>query len=155
MPSQTNSVPGGANGFSCVYLTSSASAAALASKLLESAQIRIHHSTGLEGAHERLKATQSRVLLTDVAFQAGHWRDALRMAATLPGTALVVVSRLADERLWIGALERGAYDLILWPFRADELRRVLENAHFYSSRADAPMRKAQSDSTPRYARQRA
>lgn len=38
--------------------------------------------------------------------------------------------RLADERLWIDALERGVYDVILEPFRGDELRSILVNANF-------------------------
>jgi DNA-binding NtrC family response regulator len=101
--------------------------------MVKSAQIDIHHSTGLEDAKARLTATRSCVLLTDVVFERGTWRDALQMTALLPRTALVVVSRLLDERLWIGALERGAYDMILKPFQADELRRVLENACFHSA----------------------
>jgi len=35
--------------------------------------------------------------------------------------------------LWIGVLEQGAYDLIQNPFRADELRRILENAHSHAT----------------------
>jgi FixJ family two-component response regulator len=42
-------------------------------------------------------------------------------------------ARLADERLWIGVLEQGAYDLIQNPFRADELRCILENAHSHAT----------------------
>ena len=42
---------------------------------------------------------------------------------------LVVASRLADEKLWLGVLEHGAYNLTLKPFQADELCRVLRNAH--------------------------
>jgi len=106
----------------------------MASTLVESAQIRIHRSPTLNDAKARLHATKSRVLLTDVSFQRGGWEDALRMAARRPvRTALVLVSRLADERLWIDALERGAYDLILQPFHADELRRILGNAHLHAT----------------------
>ncbi len=128
-------------GFSCVYLTSSIPSAALASSMVESAQIHIHPSTGLDDARARLKATKSRVLLADVAFEGGNWRDALRMTALLPRTALVVASHLADERLWIGALEQGAYDLILKPFQAEDLRHILENAHFCATSAAAPLRR--------------
>ena len=113
-------VSGHAAGFLCVYLTSSIRTAEMASTLLSSAQILIHHSATLTDAKARLLATQSRVLLTDISFEGGGWEDALRMAARLPRpTALVLVSRLADERFWIEALELGAYDLILEPFRAD------------------------------------
>jgi len=121
-------------GFGCVYLTRSVREAELASALVETAQIRIYHATGLDDARTRLKLTRSRVLLADTAIGKGKgWKDALQMAARLrPSTVLVVASRLADERLWLGVLEHGAYDLILKPFQADELRRVLENAHSHA-----------------------
>jgi DNA-binding NtrC family response regulator len=121
--------------FSCVYLTSSTGAAELASTLVKPAQIHIHRSTSLDDAKARLKSTKSHTLLADVSFDTGGWEDALRMAARLAfRTAVVLVSRLADERLWIDALERGAYDLILEPFHAEELRRILESAHFRATR---------------------
>ena len=121
-------------GFSCVYLTSSTRVAETASALVESVRIDIHRSTTLDDAEARLQATKSRVLLTDISFERGGWEDALRMAASLPlRTAVVLVSCLADERLWIDALERGAYDLILEPFQADEMRRILGNAHFHAT----------------------
>src|SRR5208283_2067101 len=109
MPNDTISFPDGAGdraegagqsantpvqGFSCVYLTSSGPSATLASSMVESAQIHIHHSTGLDDAKARLRPTSSRVLLTDVVPERGNWRDALRMTALLPRTALVLVSHL-------------------------------------------------------------
>ena len=42
-------------------------------------------------------------------------------------------ARLADERLWLSVLELGAYDLIERPFRGEELRRIIENAHLHST----------------------
>jgi DNA-binding NarL/FixJ family response regulator len=116
--------------FSCVYLTSSSRAAALVSTLVASAQIQIHSANTLDNAKARLQATQARVMLTDVTFERGSWEDAVRMAARLPfRAALVLVSPFADQRLWIDALECGAYDLILEPFHAEELSWILESAH--------------------------
>jgi DNA-binding NtrC family response regulator len=117
--------------FSCVYLTASFRALEIAPSLLDSAQIRIHLSTTLEDAKGRLQATRSQILLTDVTFEKGSWEDALRMAGRLPlRTVVVLAAHVADERLWLDALERGAYDLIFKPFHAEETRRILENAHF-------------------------
>jgi len=116
--------------FSCVYLTSSSRAAALVSTLVASAQIQIHSANTLGNAKARLQATKARVMLTDVTFERGGWEDAVRMAARLSfRAALVLVSPFADQRLWIDALECGAYDLILEPFHAEELSWILENAH--------------------------
>jgi DNA-binding NtrC family response regulator len=117
--------------FSCVYLTASFRALEIAPTLLDSAQIRIHLSTTLEEAEGRLQATRSQILLTDVTFERGSWEDAIRMAARVPlRTVVVLAAHTADERLWLDALERGAYDLISKPFRAEEMRRILENAFF-------------------------
>lgn len=116
--------------FPCVYLTSSSRAADLISTLAASAQIQFHRANTLDSAKARLQATRARIMLTDVTFERGGWEDAMRMAASLPlRTAVVLVSPLADQRLWIDALEGGAYDLILEPFHADELRWILGNAH--------------------------
>jgi FixJ family two-component response regulator len=41
-----------------------------------------------------------------------------------------VTSRLADEHLWVEALNRGAYDLLAKPFDVAELKRVLNSAWF-------------------------
>jgi DNA-binding NtrC family response regulator len=120
-------------GFGCVYLTASVREAERASVLVEPAQIRIYHAARLDDAEAQLELTNSRVLLTETVFQRGNWKDALQLTVRLhPPTALVVAARLADERLWIGVLERSAYDLIQKPFRADELRRVLKNAHIHA-----------------------
>lgn len=121
-------------GFGCVYLTSSVREAERTSALLEPARIRLHHAASLNDAEERLKLTRSRVLLANTAFRTGTWQDALQLTFRLrPATALVVAARLADDRLWIGALEQGAYDLIQKPFQAEELRRILENAHSHAT----------------------
>jgi hypothetical protein len=116
--------------FPCVYLTAYSEAAQVASTLAAAVQIRIHRANTLDNAKAQLQTTKARVILADVTFAGGGWEDAVRMAACLPlRAALVLVSPFLDHRLWIDALEGGAYDLILEPFRADELRCILSNAH--------------------------
>jgi DNA-binding NtrC family response regulator len=120
-------------GFGCVYLASSAHEAELVSSMVESERIRIYHAVTLEDASSTLKLTRSRVLMTNTKFRNGSWKDALEMSVRIrPPAALVVASRLADEKLWLGVLERGAYDLIVKPFQAVELCRVLQNAHTHA-----------------------
>ena len=79
-----------------------------ASKLLR-AGIKLRSvEAALADALERLTLTGSRVLMTDTAFERGNWRDALQVVAGLrPSAELVVAAQLADERLWLGVLERG------------------------------------------------
>ena len=42
--------------------------------------------------------------------------------------SFIVTSRLADERLWVEALNVGAYDVLVKPFDVAELKRVLNSA---------------------------
>jgi DNA-binding NtrC family response regulator len=121
-------------GFGCVYLAASAREAEAVSSMVESERIRIYHAVTLEDAVSRLKLTRSRVLLTNTRFRDGTWKDALETSQHIrPPAALVVASRLADEKLWLGVLERGAYDLIVKPFQAAELCRILRNAQAHAA----------------------
>jgi hypothetical protein len=131
----------------CVYLTSCGEAAKLASTLAATSWIRIHRAHTLDNAKAQLQNIKARVILADVTFDGGSWEDAVRMAERLTlRAALVLVSPFVDHRLWIDALEGGAYDLIHQPFHADELRIILTNAHmsaisgsypFYGPRLEA------------------
>lgn len=42
--------------------------------------------------------------------------------------SFIVTSRLADERLWMEALNVGAHDVLVKPFDVAELKRVLDSA---------------------------
>lgn len=76
------------------------------------------------------------VVLCDDELSDGDWRDVLTRIEALPvAPALVVASHLADERLWAEVLNRGAYDLLLEPFRAEEVVRTVEGACGSLSRA--------------------
>ncbi len=59
----------------------------------------------------------------------GDWRALLDGMEKLPGKPnLIVASRLDDDRLWSEVLNLGAYDLLMTPFEADEVRRVVSLA---------------------------
>ncbi len=115
--------------FSCVFLGCSREEYQSAFGLLDAAGIRLHRAGSLEQADSLLGVGDSLVLLTEAAFPGGTWRDALAMKARRHRNAvLVVTAAAADESLWLDVLEQGAYDLILKPFVAEELFRILENA---------------------------
>lgn len=116
--------------FDCVFLTGSEEQWRLASRLLRPAGIEVHHAALLDQADSLLTTTNSSVLLTDTVFLDGTWEDANKaLAGGHPRVALVVAAELADERFWIDVLEQGAFDLVVKPFLAGELRRILENAN--------------------------
>ena len=119
--------------FKCVFLTCSEVESRAVSRLLMPAGIRILPAAMLEQADLLLATTDSAVLLADSAFLDGTWEDALDMVAkSHPRVELVLAAGQADERFWIDVLERGAYDLVLKPFDAGELRRILENANAHA-----------------------
>jgi DNA-binding NtrC family response regulator len=69
------------------------------------------------------------VVITDVSLSDGNWCDIFRYLVDNGFYASVVVSsRLADERLWSEVLWRGAYDVLVEPYEATEVRRIMEGA---------------------------
>ena len=59
----------------------------------------------------------------------GTWKDVFREARDLDNPPpVVVVSRLADERLWAEVLNWGGFDVLLKPFEVSEVRRVISSA---------------------------
>ncbi len=57
------------------------------------------------------------------------WKDVLAGLSARPHPpALVVTSRLADEYLWAEVLNLGGYDVLMKPFEASEVLRVVSLA---------------------------
>jgi DNA-binding NtrC family response regulator len=69
------------------------------------------------------------VVITQVTLPDGNWCDVFKyLVDNAVQACLVVSSPHADEILWSEVLWRGAYDLIVEPYQADELRKTLEGA---------------------------
>ena len=69
------------------------------------------------------------LILTDTVLPDGSWEDILQIAQKAPVPInVIVVSRLVDIRLYVEALEKGAFDFITPPFEASELSHVLRAA---------------------------
>jgi DNA-binding response OmpR family regulator len=69
------------------------------------------------------------VVITERDLQLGNWKDLLAGIQQLaPPPLLIIASRLADEYLWSEVLNLGGHDVLAKPFRAAELRWVLEGA---------------------------
>jgi DNA-binding NtrC family response regulator len=66
------------------------------------------------------------VVICDCGISSGTWGEMLDHFALLSDAPLLIVtSRLADERLWAEALNRGAWDVLAKPFDADEVIRIV------------------------------
>jgi hypothetical protein len=65
------------------------------------------------------------VVICDDESTQGEWQALLADLADFPSPpALIVCSRLADERLWAKVLNLGGYDLLPKPFDAAEVLQV-------------------------------
>ena len=62
------------------------------------------------------------VVLSECQLPDGNWKDVLsRLAPMLERPRLIVFSRKADDRVWAEVLNLGAFDLLVTPFREQEL----------------------------------
>jgi DNA-binding NtrC family response regulator len=76
-----------------------------------------------------LEARPVGVVLTEHDLADGTWSDLLELAASAQWSPpVVVVSRHADEAMWAQVLNLGGYDVLMKPFDATEVRRVVDMA---------------------------
>jgi DNA-binding response OmpR family regulator len=70
------------------------------------------------------------VVICEHSLPDGSWPDILRTAQALPRSpALIVTSRLADDKLWAEVLNLGGQDVLAQPFRAEEVMWIVRSAH--------------------------
>lgn len=69
------------------------------------------------------------VVLTDTSLPDGGWADVLKAAcAARPSPPVIVVSRLVDIRLYLDALESGAYDFVVPPLTQADWAHIISGA---------------------------
>lgn len=92
----------------------------------------------LELALRRAESPAVRVVLCERDLPDGNWKSVFEQVRDLVhAPRFIVVSRLADERLWAEVLNLGGYDVLATPLIREEVSRVLSYA------MDAPLRQAQ------------
>jgi DNA-binding NtrC family response regulator len=96
----------------------------------------VHVAGTLETAVEALQNGSIAIIICESNLSQGTWIDLLEQVHAHPQPPLMIVtSQLADEYLWVEALNRGAYDVLRKPFDPDELTRVVTMAsHNWSHR---------------------
>ena len=94
---------------------------------LEPVGITVHRADGLLDAILRQTDSPASVILCDA--DCLDWKEAVNLFQRLktPG-AVVLLTRLADERFWVETLEAGAFDLLEKPYRPEDLRWVVSTA---------------------------
>jgi DNA-binding NtrC family response regulator len=89
----------------------------------------VDHVADLEHARRKLHEEPYPVILTDAALPDGAWSDVVDLAHRVsPTSQVIVTTRFADVRLWIDALGRGVFDVLVQPFYSREVQRILANA---------------------------
>jgi DNA-binding NtrC family response regulator len=92
--------------------------------------MRLLHAKSLAEAKRKLSGLNPVPLVfTDTGLPDGTWTDLLAIAnkATRP-VNVIVVARLVDTRLYVEAIEAGAFDFLAPPFGATDLAYVVRSA---------------------------
>ena len=83
----------------------------------------------LAGLREAIADRSYEAVFCTVRFPGGRYADALNVIQALrPGTPVIVCSLRGGDREWVQALERGAFDLLVFPFHKNTVVKVLEEA---------------------------
>jgi DNA-binding NtrC family response regulator len=89
------------------------------------------------------------LVLTDTALPDGSWADVLQLARdALPGSPVIVVSRVVDLPLYLDVLDSGGYDFVAPPFVPTDLAHIVRGAIPFSSRRALPGIRQIFDSRP-------
>jgi DNA-binding NtrC family response regulator len=90
---------------------------------------RLEAASDRHGAELALRRDVFGVVIAERDLQDGDWRDVLSCLERYPyNPLLIVVSRLADERLWAEVLNLGGFDVLAKPFAHEEANRVINYA---------------------------
>jgi DNA-binding NtrC family response regulator len=85
------------------------------------------------------------VLFCDTAFADGSFDDLPRaMSSGMLRIPVVVCSRFYDPAVYLDVMNRGAFDFIVYPYRTEEVRWVLDTA-FRRSSISAPRLEVNSE----------
>lgn len=89
----------------------------------------LHKSETLALALPVIRRCDIGVVICERDLSPGTWIDMLEALNLLHAAPpLIVTSRLADDRLWVEALNLGAYDVLAKPFERDEVVRSVSLA---------------------------
>ena len=96
--------------------------------ILQSAECRMFICGRCRDAFDLIQFAS--VVICEDSLPDGSWREVLRTLQTLGRSpALIVTSRLADNRLWVEVLNLGGHDVLAHPLRAQEVMMAVRSAH--------------------------
>lgn len=98
-------------------------------QLLISMNIAVVAHKSLETLRRSFLRDRLDLVVTDVTLPDGNWIDVLRLTLKAsPSPGIIVHSRVINARLWSEVLWRGAYDMLIAPYSADDACKVIEGA---------------------------
>jgi DNA-binding NtrC family response regulator len=114
---------------------------------------RLHFAGAFPETEAALRASSFGIVICSRRYQDGHgWKDLLNGIQAMPiPPQLIVADRLADDALWAEVLNLGGYDLLMTPFEAEEVLRVVPMAWDFRERE---LERANPRSKPAKAAQR-
>lgn len=113
----------------CVYLTCFQWDFFFLAEVLGHCRIRLHRAETLEEADFLLTVGGGTVLLSDVTFLDGSWREALRMTCEVhPHVALLIVAEDVDRRFLRDAFAEGACGFLWKPHLIDRTISLIRAA---------------------------
>jgi DNA-binding response OmpR family regulator len=97
----------------------------------------VNRVPGRSEAARMLRRAATPVVICERDLPDGTWRDVVALADSITDSpAVIVTARAADERLWAEMLDAGGYDVLVKPFDAREVFRIVSLAcrWWYSER---------------------
>ena len=117
-------------GIDCVFLTCFDFRFQLFAELLRQGEIRMHRAETLDQADFVLSVTGAAVLLSDVVFFDGSWKDAIEMVTCLhPLVVTAIIADNEDRECLSQASDFGAFAVLWRPFDVSRLRRLIKIAN--------------------------
>jgi len=97
----------------------------------------LHRAAGRGDALSVLRRFHPWVVVCEQVLADGDWRDLLKdlQSEQQMPPPLIVLSKRADDRLWAEVLNLGGYDLLIKPFAAMEVSRVVKMAAHRGSKS--------------------
>jgi DNA-binding NtrC family response regulator len=87
---------------------------------------RLYEAHSCREALSLARKHHAPVVISETSLPDGDWRTILGALAELPQQPrLIVSSRFADHSLWADVLSLGGYDVLITPFDATEVSRVV------------------------------
>lgn len=94
--------------------------------ILAGRNVEIYQTANLKRALRKMRRDRPSVMICD-----RDWRGMLDVANETP---VIVTGSSLDEPVWAEVLNRGGYDVLVQPFDASEVLRVVDAALRYGSR---------------------